>query len=217
MTEVSSHKKTKHHKQKRKQTHTWRSDLEASYHYQPWITNQRRRTIEGQHQWNRRRENTFFKIFHRLWPITASHKGVINSDFKCYKNKMKQGRKCFPLFVFSWVCVCVCLCVSVHECMYMPCLCKCLDPRVLLYICLYVCVRVSVHWSPRVYVCVCSQCLLIRFTSQQKKSRSHDSHKLSVHPLHPLSLRCSLYSRVHECSQSLRGTVPLSNTACVCM
>lgn len=54
-------KKKKHHKKKRRQTHTWRSDLEASYyHYQPWITNQRRRTIEGQHQWNRRRENTFF-------------------------------------------------------------------------------------------------------------------------------------------------------------
>lgn len=34
----------------------------------------------------------FFLIFHRLYPITASHAGVINSDFKCYKNKMKLGR-----------------------------------------------------------------------------------------------------------------------------
>ncbi len=40
---------------------------------------------------------------------------------------------------------------------------------------------------------------------------------LPLPPLLALSLCCSLYSHVHECSQSLGGTVLLSKTVCMCV
>lgn len=81
-------------------------------------TNRRRGTTEGQHQWNRRRENTFFNLPQAKPPSLRSHTGVINSDFKCYKNKIKEGSRCLPLFMFG-------LCVRVCVCMCMPCMCQC--------------------------------------------------------------------------------------------
>lgn len=223
MTEVSSHKKTKHHKQKRKQTHTWRSDLEASYHYQPWITNQRRRTIEGQHQWNRRRENTFFKIFHRLWPITASHKGVINSDFKCYKNKMKQGRKCFPLFVFSWVCVYVCVSL------YMS-VCTChVFVNVLIRVCFYtyvfMCVCVYLYTGRHVcmYVCVHSAYSLGSLPNKRSPGPMIHTNSLSILctlslcavPFIVVSMNAPKVSEEPSRCQTLRACA--CNNACVCV
>lgn len=125
-----------------------------------------------------------FLIFHRLYPITAFHTGVINSDFKCYKNKMKLGKKCFPLFVFSCVCVCM-WCVIVHVCMFMPCLCKCLDLHSLFYMSLrvYICTWVIVCMR----VCVHSAYSLCSLPNIKEVSVPSYTHAFSP-PLPPLSL-----------------------------
>lgn len=124
---------------------------------------------------------------------------------------MKLGKKCFPLFVFSCVCVCM-WCVIVHVCMFMPCLCKCLDLHSLFYMSLrvYICTWVIVCMQ----VCVHSAYSLCSLPNIKEVSVPSYTHAFSppLPPLFALSLCCSLYSHDHECSHHLRGTVSLSKT-----
>lgn len=69
-------------------------------------------TIEKKVEQKKRRHICI--IFHRLCPITATRTGVIDSDFKCYKNKMRRGTQVRPWFVFlRLTCLCMCM-LNVH-------------------------------------------------------------------------------------------------------
>lgn len=115
--------------------------------------------------------------------------------------------------VCVFLCVCVCMwCVIVHVCMFMPCLCKCLDLHSLFYMSLrvYICTWVIVCMQ----VCVHSAYSLCSLPNIKEVSVPSYTHAFSppLPPLFALSLCCSLYSHDHECSHHLRGTVSLSKT-----
>lgn len=100
---------------------------------------------------------------------------------------MKLGKKCFPLFVFSCVCVCM-WCVIVHVCMFMPCLCKCLDLHSLFYM------------SLRVYICTwVIVCMQVCVHSAYSLCSLPNIKEVSV-PSHMLSLPPSLLSSLSLCA-----------------